>query len=98
VTRGFLKEVKAHEWADVTQPFLVTTGEDRMVCELIQCMNGYGLVVWIETSAVGFIEQRVIFRERIPVEEVTRIGSHVQLAWMPFLGSTGTGKTGTDGP
>jgi hypothetical protein len=83
-TRGFLKEVKAHEWAEVTQPFLVTNSEDRMVCELIHCANGYALVVWVETNVVGLIDQRIIFSERILVEEITRISSYVQLSWMPF--------------
>ena len=83
-TRGFLKEVKAHEWAEVTKPFLVTTSEGRMVCELIHCTNGYGLVVWVEIDLVGFIDQRTILSERIPVEEVARIGSYVNLVWIAF--------------
>ena len=84
-TRGFLKEVKAREWAEVTRPFCVTTSEDRMVCELIHCRNGYGLIVWVENNLVGFIDQRIIFSERIPVEEVARIGTYVPLVWIPFL-------------
>ena len=82
--RGFLKEIKARDWAIVTRPFLVTTSEDRMVCELIHCTNGYGLVVWVENNLVGFIDQRTIFSGRIPVEEVASIGNYKQLVWTPF--------------
>jgi len=85
-TRGFLKEVKAREWAEVTRPSSITTSLDRMVCELISCTNGYGLVVWVEIDLVGFIDQRTILSERIPVEEVARIGSYMQLVWTPFQG------------
>jgi hypothetical protein len=55
-----------------------------MVCELIHCPHGYGLIVWVEINIVGVIDQRTIFSERIPVEEVTRVGNYVQLVWLPF--------------
>jgi hypothetical protein len=79
-----LKEVKVREWAEVIRPFCVTTSQDRMMCELIYCTNGYGLVVWVENNLVSFIDQRTIFSERISVEEVARIGNYVPLAWIPF--------------
>ena len=83
-TRGFLKEVQARDWAAVSRPFLVTTSEDRMVCELIRCMSGHGLIVWVEINRLGIIDQRVIFSERVPAEEVAKIGNYVQLVWLPF--------------
>ena len=84
-TRGFINEVKRRQWSEVTRKFVIL-GDDKMFCDLIACPRGYGLLVWVELDLVGFIEQKVSFRERVDVGEVERVGGQTALTWIPFPG------------
>jgi hypothetical protein len=55
-----------------------------MVCDIVDCPLGHGLVVWVEVDEIMSIDQRAILRQRMQPDEAAAISAHKQLNWAAF--------------